>query len=364
MQEGLFMKFSDHYGKLLSTAARPATLSSGVYDEKSDTALLQQTIQAYKDAIVRLQENQVQTKKMMGQHASDADVLIKDKAIITAIMGLIKLGESGCSYPVFLTEMMKRGLDKAIEGAALNRDAQVYLLEAAKAIAAAPGYIQQEEDKLALFDTLSKASAAGFPNTMQYTLGCEKIEWTHQPVISNWNKIKEGWEKAVFWLDEWITAYCSFAPSIAPWAQARNPMEAVIESQECVPGKLRVWEQINRKYFTLSLKELFRHSSFEWDVKNHHMYWSQGYIEFLLNEIEPLCLPRRQPLASLIEKAAAFHTGKRKVNPAVGEPARRYARYFNSYFGEGEYEKRFGWPEAVETNAAPWEWKNFSLSGY
>lgn len=78
-------------------------------------------------------------------------------------------------------------------------------------------------------------------------------------------------------------------------------------------------------------------------------------MEFLLKEIELICQPNQKPSDELIKRAEAFHTEKRKINPAVGEPALRYAKYFDSYFGEGEYSKRFGLPEKVETNAAPWQ---------
>ncbi len=356
MQEGLFMKFSDHYGKLLASAAQSqATSSSGVYDEKTDKALLLQTIRAYQDGIQRVRDSKEETKKMMGAHASDADVLLKDKAIIDSIEQVIRLGESGISYPSFLSEMMKRGLDKAMEGSALSRDAQVYLCDAAKATASDPFYIRKEEEKLALFDALANASKANIPNNLQYTLGCDMINWKYQPDINQWNKIKSAWEKAIFWLDEWITSFCSFAPQIEPWSQAPDPKEAVMESQDCVPGKLRVWEAINQRYFHLSLRELFRHESFAWDVQYHWMYWSQEYMEFLLNDIEPVCNPRHQPSKELMDKASYFHLEKRKINPNVLEPSILYAKYFDSYFGAGEFEKRFGLPAKIVTNAAPWK---------
>ena len=357
------MKFSDHYGKLLLAAAQLQSAGSSVlYDEQTDKALLRQTISAYKDAIQRLVDNKAQTKKMLGVTSADADVLLKDKAIINSIENVIKLGDSGISYPAFLSEMMKQGLDKAMEGSIVSREAQVYLLDAARATASNPFYIRKEEEKLDLYDKITKASKTNVPNTLLYTVGCEKIDWIYQPDINKWNNIKEGWEKAIFWMDEWISSWCSFAPYIAPWAQAENPKEAVIESQDCVPGKLRVWENINQRYFRLSALELFRHESFTWDVQYHWMYWSQEYMEFLLKEIEPVCKPTQTPNAELISKAAYFHNEKRKINPTIGEPSVRYAKYFDSYFGEGEFKKRFGLPAKIETNAASWQWENFSFS--
>ena len=181
----------------------------------------------------------------------------------------------------------------------------------------------------------------------------------HEPDIRKWNKIKQGWEKSLFWLDEWITAYCAFAPFIEPWAAAKDPKEAVKESQDCVPGKLRTWEKINNRYFGLSLNELFRHPSFAWDVEHHWMYWSQEYVEFLVNEVMPVCIPFQQPSANLIAVAEKMHTENRKVNPEVHKPTLRFAAFFDSYFGKDEFVKRYGQPEKVVTNAAAWTNVNF-----
>lgn len=354
MQEGLFTRFSDHYGKALAAEAQKQYGVSGPYDDATDKRLLQQSIDAYKDAIVRLKENKEATRKMMA-HASDADVLIKDKAIEDAVNKVIALGEQQhITYAEFLCAMMEQGLDKLMEGSTTSRDAQVYLLEAAKATASSSYEIQKEEDKLKLYDELSAASPVKVPPALMYALGCEQIEWQHAPAIKKWNRQKDAWQKAVFLLDEWITAYCSFAPYIEPWAAAKDPKASVEESQSCVPGKLRVWEKINKRYFGTSLPGMFKHESFAWDVQHHWMYWSQEYMNFLLQEVEPACIPFRQPNAGLIKKAEYFHNEKKKINPNVGEPALRYAKYFDSYFGSGEYAKRFGVPDKIITNAVPW----------
>ncbi len=359
MQENLFMKFSEHYGKALAATASGAAHST--YDEKADQQLLNQSVQAYRDAISRIRQNKEEVKQLLGSHASDADVLLKEKIYTDAIGNLVELGSTGISYPEFLCRSIERGLDKAMEGSIHSRDAQLYITEAALATAASPFEIQKEEEKLLLFDRLVHASPFKTADNLQYNLGCEKIEWQYAPAIARWNKIKQGWEKAAFWLDEWITSYCSVAPHIKPWIEARNPCEAVQESQECVPGKLRVWENINRRYFGLSLKELFRHESFEWDVRHEWMYWSQEYMEFLLKKIEPLCHPGAVPAEGLIEQASRFHNDKRKVSPALQEPSLRYAAYFDRYFGAGEYARRFGLPEKAETNAAAWDFETFNF---
>lgn len=355
VQEGLFMKFSDHYSKLLSGAAQAESTDADVYDEKADQQLLNNTLQAYRDAIKRITENKEQVKSLMGSHAADADVLFKDKLIIDAIQQLIDLGESGISYPQFLSQLIERGLDKALEGSVLTGEGLQYTLDAAKATAANPFLIKKEEEKLLLHKQLTQASPVQVANNLQFNLGCEKIDWMHEPDIRKWNKIKEGWTKSLYWLDEWITAYCSFAPVIEPWSTAKNPKEAVKESQDCVPGKLRVWEKINQRYFGLSVKELVQHPSFGWDVEHHWMYWSQEYFEFLLTEVEPACIPFQQPSAAVIAKAEKMYNENRKANPDADKPTLRFAVFFDNYFGNGEFVKRYGLPEKVNSNAAPWK---------
>jgi len=360
VQEGLFMKFSDHYSKLLSVAAQEAgSVNAGVYDEAADKQLLQNTLHAYRDAVKRIKENKTQVKEMMGNHAADADVLFKDKIIMDAIEPLVALGESGVSYPEFLSQLIEKGLDKALEGPVVTGESLQYLLDAAKATAANPYSIKKEEEKLALHKKLAAASLVNVADNLQFQLGCEKIEWTYEPGARKWNKIKQGWEKTLFWLDEWVTAYCSFAPFIEPWAAAKDPKEAVKESQDCVPGKLRTWEKINYRYFELSAGDLFHHPSFAWDAAHHWMYWSQEYVEFLVNEVLPVCIPFQQPGANLIAVAEMMHTDNRKINPNIDQPSVRYAVFFDSYFGKDEFVKRYGRAEKVKSNAAAWTGVSF-----
>jgi len=359
MQENLFMKFSDHYGRALS-AGSGSTQVGNEYTDETDKALLEQNLNALRDAVKRIKEAKVETKKMMGAFAADADVLFKEKVLIEGIEKLIQLGESGISFPEYLRLQIEKGLDKAAEGTATIRDGQVYLLEASKAMAANPFYIKKDEEKLAAFDELAKKSPLGIPNTMEYALACDKIDWKYEPEIMRWNKVKDCREKTLYYLDEWITSYCKFAPIIEPWAMATNPAEAVKESQDCVPGKMRVWEKIVKRYFNTNLRDLFKHETFRWDVMHHHIWWSQEYVEFLLREVEPICKPFAQPDANLITKAETYRTEHKIASPDTDKPALRFSVYFNGYFGEGEYEKRYGLPAKQKTNAASWNLETFN----
>ncbi|MBK8609399.1 MAG: hypothetical protein IPL84_05510 [Chitinophagaceae bacterium] len=359
VQEGLFIKFSDHYSKLLSSAAEQASANdTGGYDETADCQLLQNTLQAYREAVKNIRTHKAEVKQIMGDHATDADMLFKDQLISNAIEAVINLGESGISYPQFLTQLNEQGLDKALEGSVITRQGLQYSIDAAKATSANPFYVKKEMEKLSLHDGLTDTSVHKIADSLQFQLGCEKIDWTYEPDIRKWNKIKQGWERSVFLLDEWITAYCSFAPHIEPWAAAKDPKEAVTESQDCVPGQLRVWQQINQRYFGMSIQQLFGHPSFNWDVEYHWMHWSQEYLEFLFFQVEPVCQPSQQPDTHLIFIAEKMHKENRKFNPNINLPTKRFASFFDDYFGEGEFAKRYGMPAKPDSNAAVWSNKN------
>ncbi|MFZ1451884.1 MAG: hypothetical protein WAT20_04235, partial [Ferruginibacter sp.] len=81
--------------------------------------------------------------------------------------------------------------------------------------------------------------------------------------------------------------------------------------------------------------------------------------EFLVNEVLPACIPFQQPAANLIAVAEKMHTDNRKINPNIHQPSLRYATFFNSYFGEGEFAKRYGETKKVISNAAAWASVNF-----
>ncbi len=123
---------------------------------------------------------------------------------------------------------------------------------------------------------------------------------------------------------------------------AKNPAAAVIQSQQCVPGMLRAWEKINLRYFSLDVQALCSHASFKWDQQNHHLAFSDEYVSFLTGQVEPACRPFQQPVPALIEQATIMHRENKKINPNRTLPAQRYAAFFDSYFGKGEFAKRYG----------------------
>lgn len=345
-QENLFMQFSEKYSALLATGQQQAAPQA--YGEKEDKQLLAQTLKAYQDAADRITAETEKAKKTPGNYANDTLLFFNEQKLLDALNNIIVLGSTAGSYPLFLTALIQKGYDKVLEGSLTDRNNLLFSLDAAKAEADNPFAIQKEEEKLNLFDKLSTASPFGVPDNLLFTLAAEKIDWEYEPEIRRWKKIKEGWRRSLSWLDEWITSWCPFAASIEPWSAARNPAAAVIQSQQCVPGMLRAWEKINKRYFNLDVQALCRHASFSWDQEKCHLAFSDEYSQFLIEQVEPACQPFKQPSPALIEQAAIMHRQQRVVNPNRGLPAQRYAAFFDSYFGKGEFVKRYGLTDQTE----------------
>jgi len=111
--EGCFNNFSQYYGEVLAQAAKAET--TGENGDVDDDALLKQALQAHEDAIKRLE--QASDPDAIGNVAAD------NRELIPAIQKVIELGKSGVTYPVFLRQCIEQGLDRAMEGAGVQRNA-------------------------------------------------------------------------------------------------------------------------------------------------------------------------------------------------------------------------------------------------
>jgi hypothetical protein len=361
--ENLFGKFSDYYSRLLAGAAKSSYDTNSPYDENADKALLNQTLQAYRDTIKSLQSSKEQAKEMKGDEASDVDVLFKDKIITDAIEKVISLGESGLSYPDFLRTVLELGLDKAMEGSVATREGLVFLHDFQVGFSFSPYLIEQQKLYIDLFDEMKKTASFGVPDIMKFNLGCEKADLVIKPKIDKWNAIVHRRDELIFDLYDWILSYTSMAPHIEPWSLAPNPVESVIETQDCNPGKIKVKEKIVQRYWGMNFTDLLKHEAMSWEVKYHYFYWSQEMMDLLVKEVYPVCLPFNKPSAELISKMEKIYKEKRFGNPELILARKRTEACFDGFFGKGEYERRFPfkdtYPPAI---AAPWDFEKFIRS--
>lgn len=419
MQENLYGQFSDYYGRALSAQAQAETQSEdGGYD---DAKLLKQSVNALKQAIQTIQqrfEEAVQTAKgdnakqqqdMALEYAArnldpsliaagggmetikqeadksfnetmektpnafdnsvEVEVMNNPAEIIKPIQDLIDLGEEpGMTLPKFLRLQIERGMDKAMEGAVVARKGLITELEFTEVNPVSPYHLEKAKEKIAKFDELAQKQKFNVPNWKELSLAQDDIDRKFAPDIAKWETIKRWWEDLIWDLSFWSTSYLEYAPYIEPWSMSDDKHKAVKRTQDTTPGIFREREKLFNKYFGISFIEIFKHPTFQWDVKYNYLGYSQEYIEFLIEKIYPECKPFNHLSSELIEQKEYYHQKnkddqEREGNPESHFPAERMRVFYNSKFGEGRHESKYGPVVKNNSVATPWNYETFKFKG-
>ena len=289
--EGLFMKFSTAYGECLSEIAKK-DYSSDAGDEK----LMAQAKKSYEEAI----------KQLEGKPDSEK--------LIFPIKQVIELANSGITYPVFLRICEEKGLNKALEGSTVTRDGII------KDIEFSVRFFRPTEEKmhreiLEAFDTLSSKAHFGIPDSLEFELTRNRIEWKYKPEIIKWDAIISRWEKLFELIYDWADSYCDFAPYDERWADARgmtHTLRNIKRTKECNPGFLKVREKILFEYFGIKWDDIFYHETYLNEMKASRIQYSDEVIN-LIKELYRYCKPFSNPPEELIKKAEAIHKEKRHI---------------------------------------------------
>lgn len=413
MQENLYGKFSDHYSRALTEHSQKTSSSGG-----DDAGMLKQNIDALKGAIKQLEDSYKEALRMAStevaeaQREKDADysfaknkkmfadqgfnpdkerqkedeahkealkkspnmldntveveVMHNPEALIKPIRKLIELGEQpGMTFPTFLRIQIEKGLDKAMEGTGVVREGFVYGLGFAEAMPSNPFQIEVAKKKLESFDKLAADSKFNAPDISELNYLHDDIDRKFELKIRKWDRIKEIWESMLSDLYDWSLSYCHFAPHIPPWNMAVDPVKATIFDQNVTPGIFKEREKQLQKYFGISFMDIFKHETFEFEVKTSNLWYSQELIEFLIEEIYPQCRPFNHLPAELIKKRGMFNAamkspGNRETNPELHIPLPKFIKFYDSIYGEGRYESKYSGVEIMtDVFAKPWNWETF-----
>ena len=288
--EGLFTDFSTAYGALLAEEGQKKYSANGAYD---DTKLLQQTIEAYENSL-----------QQFGDHP--------DKEKLQApIQEVIDLGRSGINYPTFLRLVIENGLDKAMEGTALSRNALEKDIHWSAELTL-PVYERRNRAILVKYDEMASAAAFGVPDSVVFSMERFKIESVFQPMINKYDAIIWRWGKLLELLHDWIDAYTSFAPYDERYVSLSGMEETkrnIKFCKECYPGFFKVREDIFKRYFNIQWDDIFAHESFAAERKGRRCMYTDAYIEFL-KKIYTHCVPFAQAPQELITKAEQLHKDK------------------------------------------------------
>ncbi len=366
MQENLFAKFSDYYSKVLTSEAQQNSNTNG-YD---DASLLKQNIDALKNAIEQIKRNyqasieesnkHINNKKQIDQSV-ETSILNDPTIIIKGIEDVIALGEQeGMTLPKFLRLQIETGLDKAMDGSVVLKKGLQYSLDMAKANAVSPIHIAIDTEKLQAFNFLAEKSKFNVPNSKELSYLHKEIDYKYRHQLAEWTEIKNRWYEILDSLTLWSLSYTKIAPHIHPWKSAQNPKEATIRTQKTTPGILKEKLNLFNKYFDITFFDIFKHPSFIWEVENHHIGYSQEFIEFLIDDIFPECEPFNDLPQDKINKRLAFYEEDRENDPEQYKALEKVKNNYDKYFGEGRFEEKFLKIEPTPSNAKPWNLEAFN----
>ncbi len=415
MNENLYVKFSDAYGRCLGALGGAGEKQNP--DDYDDGALLTQNLDALRESIRAIkagkqeaidisnshnaEENAAYTidylsrnQQQMGTNFSDGelkqmkstatkaakkkqqqnpeyysnaqeiDVLFNEQKLIQPIEEVIALGEQpGMTFPRYLRIQIEKGLDKAMEGSSLTRDTLEFQLGQIRSNPSSPYQLEETQKVLDGFNTLAAAAPFGVPDSLEFNLLWNKIEHEYAPIYAKWEAIKRKWEQIISRLDEWITAHTRFAPYMYPWELITDPAakrKAIEQSQDCMPGELKVLERMFHDYFGLTVNDIWTHETFVHEVQYDYLTESQEYITFLRDKVYPACQPFQHPNSALIAECERLYENKLMTNPNVHNVGERLKNHYNNTFGEGRYEAKYGTISRTESNAAPWNLASFN----
>lgn len=401
MNENLYGRFSDNYGKALAQEAKAAQEENG-YD---DATLLKQTLDGLRQAIkaiedgkkdaieetntVRVKEGYEMLKSSLGKdrnmakiigkvekdvdkmqaeqeanpdkygNAVEIDVDFKTEVLTEPIADLIRLGEEpGMTLPRFLRIQIERGLDKAAEGSQAQLSGIELELNWARVQALSPHKINQKQEELDLYQEMAEAAPFGVPNSKKYGYLRRKIEHRYMPLHNRWEQVVRRWEDILYTLEYWLIANSSVFPSYAPWLfipEWSEKKKIAEYYKDCYPGFLKVKEKNLQEYFGMSFQDIFKHETFLWNVKNNYIGYSQEFVEFLMGPVYEQCIPLNHATDDLVKTFENdFHHAGKMSDPEGHLPTARYRDFYNQRYGEGRFELKNGEVEPNGSNAAPW----------
>lgn len=366
--ENLFGRFSEFYTKVFTEQSREHNQTNNAdYD---DEALLKTCISGLYQAIESIEQAYKSAMDTSSKERVSLDVefLQNPREIVDSIRELIHLGEQpGMTLPDFLRIQIEKGLDKAMEGSVVLRRSLDIEKKFIEVNPPSPYHIFLTDELISAYSKISNTVRFGVPDSKEWQQLRDDIERKYSFNIIRFKKIEDMWGKLLSDLSLWSLSYASFAPYIFPWSNSKDPSEAVKRTQNITPGIFAERLKLFEKYFGIKFHEIFSHETFIWQVKNDFIDYSQEFIEFLIENVYPQCVPLHQLSPEIIEERAEFNENgplhsNRETNPDSVKPAERTRDFYDNVFGPGSHEKKYGKIIPATSNARPWDISKFKYS--
>ncbi len=332
MQEGCFQKFSEHYGQALADGARAAAQAPAAAGADPDAGLLAQTLAAYEDA-ARRYPAEVAAGRMKARDAAP---------LLRAVNAILELGRSGVTYPVFLRLLVERGLDRALEGTAVVRDALAADVAWAEELQH-PVELALRRAVLAAFDELAARAPFGVPDALELELRRQRLEWEYAPALARWKAVHRRWAQLFDLVHDWLDAFTAFAPHDARWAStsAAETQRNLRRTQQVTPFRVAQHERILRETCGLGWDDVFRHETYAVAWHTVDLALSADKVQQLV-AARPLCVPGGRPTPALIAAAEDLRARRADLRHAELEArAQRMRARYDALHGAGAYARDF-----------------------
>jgi hypothetical protein len=283
-KSGLYQTFSDAYNRLAS-----ASYTSADGELPSDEQLMANTLAAYRSSLDSLRG-------------------VPDEARLRGpIEQVVALGQSGVTYPVFLRQMTEQGLDWAMAGSIVSRDALVSAVDHARSTVD-PAREAQHQELLDAYDDLVARSPFGAIDPFEFELVRFGIEWRHAPGIASRDALIGRWRRLLDLVVDWLDAHCSFAPTDDRFqgATRRETQERIEMARECNPGFLAVREALVVETWNLHFDDIFEHESFGAEQRAGRVRYTDARLE-LARATRSNCVPGGSPPQDLVTRAEELY---------------------------------------------------------
>lgn len=337
-----------------TVGAQISSQSESTQTNSSDEAMIANFINNYEASLQQLKS----TSEKLEPNARHkfVDVL----PVLRALEENISLAKTpGITSPKIFATQIEKGLDKALEGQSMKRDAFEFYVKFNEVAKSSPYEIELAKCNLAFYDKLASKSAFSIPNSKILYFGTRGNEMEFENRIFYWNRINSEIDEITSSLFYWILSFCKFAPKLVPWLHNPDPHKAVLKTQETTPVYFSKKMQVIQKYFGLTIKTLLNTEVMDWQVKHKLLSNSQVITEFLISEIFPLCISNTKPPSKTVKKMEDFFHKQMFFNPELGILDEKVRQLLKQYFPSVTQDvEQIG----EKGNAASWDydsWKNF-----
>lgn len=229
-----------------------------------------------------------------------------EATIVPVLQEVVQLGRSGLSFPMFLRELVIRGIDQQVLSLTVQRHHLAADVDQYRTMLD-PARQQMAAALLAAYDSLAGRNEFGAVDPLEYDLARTRVEWERAPAIARQDYVSERIPLLMFVLMDWLDAHTSWAPSDERFAgdNAASTRENIERTKACNSGFFQARLALLDEAIGLTFDGLFDEPIFPQARANGGPYFSDERVA-IARALAPHCVPGAEPPADLLARAEAI----------------------------------------------------------